>query len=124
MKEGSQPDSATIAQTERGLITHDDAKPIASNKVMATDMPALADMQTENDDDVIESPSKANRLENLDLKLAKNDSDSVMQIEDQDIMGKSTNKSRMTGKPMSGKNQDVSSIIDKFDSVDDNDKTI
>jgi hypothetical protein len=30
----------------------------------------------------------------------------------------------MTGKPMSGKNQDVSSIIDKFDSVDDNDKTI
>lgn len=73
---------------------------------------------------MIESPSKANRLENLDLKLAKNDSDSVMQIEDQDIMGKSTNKSRMTGKPMSGKNQDVSSIIDKFDSVDDNDKTI
>ena len=50
MKEGSQPDSATIAQAERSLITHIYAKPIASNKVIATGVSSTNDKCDSVDD--------------------------------------------------------------------------
>ena len=85
--------------TERALITEDDNKPSSRNqdspkRVVATDMPVLNDMETEQD-------SQENEKQ-VEIKFSKetDNNDDFLQIEDQDSQMNLSKKS--VSKPATG----------------------
>lgn len=107
-----------VMPTERALITNDDAKPTH----------ALDDSPKRNIESRMRSSMNVDSNDDkpLELKFSKekieNDHEDFLQIEDQDEKGGVSTKKSF--KPPTGKAQDVSSIMEKFDSVDHGDKTL
>lgn len=99
--------------TERALITGTgETETVSPKKVVSTDMPALQTQQSDLDEDSVADEQKAH------IKFSnKADNDDLMQIEDQ-------NEHKKGSVPTTIKAHDVSSIIDRFDSVDNGDKTL
>lgn len=107
--------------TERALIGTEGANTVSPKKVVSTDMPALNTQQSDEEEDDFNASVADERKSDMKIKISKQaDNDDIMQIEDQ-----SKNDMNKKGSvPTTTKAHDVSSIIDRFDSVDNGDRTL
>lgn len=112
--------SEGVLPTERGLIARSNSPTCEDPKrVIATDMPAFRNEETQQDSQEQENSEETEQQVEIKFPHDGDNNEDLLQIEDQDAHLNLSKKSKPHGKV-----NDVSSIIDRFDSVDHADKTL